>query len=402
MATFKVGYVKGKYKKGDYIGKWGAGYYWSHIDQLGFDWFLQYMLNAKRTRFASRSSLKKGDIIIGNSSGHTYAIVDSNTQAIAEANDWYGDSIKYGRAYVDYDPYYVYRLPWTEDEIDAFLYNLKAIAEDNSYYYSHNNSLGNYNYYNAKGLDCCTYISLALYITLGWTWSNQTYQNANYQYIYVPNTEKKDGLQDKPEADGRWAYYTNGKVDTSVTGVYQAGIGLQRHILSGNAVFIGKAADAAAAVAAHFTPGAVGIVKMQAEIRHIGMVNGHKAVGTVDGTKLQRQLCKIHIHTTGIHHHKIVARAIHIPNFHFVLLGNVNCCLRYQCPLLEERVARRAGCGVAVKGGVIDGCCAAYTTSVTFGDSFSSRRSLGAFGAINNHLSFHGCYAQKGPQGSPL
>ena len=28
-------------------------------------------------------------------------------------------------------------------------------------------------------------------------------------------------------------------------------------------------------------------------------------------------------------------------------------------------MARRAGCGVAAKGGVIDGCCAAYTTSVT-------------------------------------
>jgi len=39
-------------------------------------------------------------------------------------------------------------------------------------------------------------------------------------------------------------------------------------------------------------------------------------------------------------------------------------------------VVRRAGCGVAAKGGVIDGCYAAYTTSVTFGDSFSSRRSL--------------------------
>jgi len=39
-------------------------------------------------------------------------------------------------------------------------------------------------------------------------------------------------------------------------------------------------------------------------------------------------------------------------------------------------VVRRAGCGVAAKGGVIDGSYAAYTTSVTFGDSFSSRRSL--------------------------
>jgi len=61
-----------------------------------------------------------------------------------------------------------------------------------------------------------------------------------------------------------------------------------------------------------------------------------------------------------------------------------NCCLHNQSPLLEERVARRAGCGVAAKGGVIDGCYAAYTTSVTFGDSFSSRRSLSAFGVVNN------------------
>ena len=49
-------------------------------------------------------------------------------------------------------------------------------------------------------------------------------------------------------------------------------------------------------------------------------------------------------------------------------------------------MARRAGCGVAANGGVIDGCCAAYTTSVTFGDSFSSRRSLCASGAVNNNL----------------
>lgn len=219
MATFKVGYVKGKYKKGDYIGKWGSGYYWPHIDDTGFDWFLLYMIGCKRTRFAGRNTLKKGQIIIGNSSGHTYVIIDSN-QRIAEANTW-GDQIIYGRGYIDYDPYYVYTLPWTEDEIDAFLYNLKQIADDDSYYYSHNNSLGNYNYYNAKGLDCCTYISLCIYITLGWEWNNQRYQNANYQYVYIPNTEKKDGLQDKPEADGRWAYYTNGKVDTSVTTVAQ-------------------------------------------------------------------------------------------------------------------------------------------------------------------------------------
>ena len=51
-------------------------------------------------------------------------------------------------------------------------------------------------------------------------------------------------------------------------------------------------------------------------------------------------------------------------------------------------MARRAGCGVAAKGGVINGCYAAYTTSVTFGDSFSSRRSLCACCTINNFLPY--------------
>ena len=52
------------------------------------------------------------------------------------------------------------------------------------------------------------------------------------------------------------------------------------------------------------------------------------------------------------------------------------------------------GCGVAPKGGVIAGCYAAYTTSVTFGDSFSSRRSLCAFGAVSNNLSYLFCSSQ--------
>ena len=75
----------------------------------------------------------------------------------------------------------------------------------------------------------------------------------------------------------------------------------------------------------------------------------------------------------------------------YILYGkkdSISCCLCYQSPLLEERVARRAGCGVAAEGGVIDGRYAAYTTSVTFGDSFSSRRSLCAFGANKRKQQF--------------
>lgn len=44
------------------------------------------------------------------------------------------------------------------------------------------------------------------------------------KYMYFPEAwenTKPNGLQDQPEEDGRWAYYTDGKVDTSVTTVAQ-------------------------------------------------------------------------------------------------------------------------------------------------------------------------------------
>lgn len=46
------------------------------------------------------------------------------------------------------------------------------------------------------------------------------------KYMYFPTgwdkgAQIKNGLQDKPEPDGRLAYYTNGKIDTSVTTVAQ-------------------------------------------------------------------------------------------------------------------------------------------------------------------------------------
>ena len=56
-------------------------------------------------------------------------------------------------------------------------------------------------------------------------------------------------------------------------------------------------------------------------------------------------------------------------------------------------MARRAGCGVAAKGGVIDGCYAAYTTSVTpIGVPASPQgEALGTttLKRINNHLHFN-------------
>lgn len=50
------------------------------------------------------------------------------------------------------------------------------------------------------------------------------YSDAEYMY-YPTGWDKgiqiKEGLSNTAEADGRWAYYTKGKIDTSVTGVFQ-------------------------------------------------------------------------------------------------------------------------------------------------------------------------------------
>lgn len=53
---------------------------------------------------------------------------------------------------------------------------------------------------------------------------HKTIVYSDSKYMYFPEAwenTKPNGLQDQPEADGRWAYYTNGKVDTSVTTVAQ-------------------------------------------------------------------------------------------------------------------------------------------------------------------------------------
>ena len=63
--------------------------------------------------------------------------------------------------------------------------------------------------------------------------------------------------------------------------------------LPGNAAVIGKAADTAASVAAHFTPGAVGVIKMEGKIRIRGIVGGHKAIRAGHGAQLQSQLRKV-------------------------------------------------------------------------------------------------------------
>lgn len=56
----------------------------------------------------------------------------------------------------------------------------------------------------------------------------QNLYDGNWNYIYRLKDEynkkinnKKDGLQDQPEADGKWAYYKNGKIATDITTVAQ-------------------------------------------------------------------------------------------------------------------------------------------------------------------------------------
>lgn len=55
---------------------------------------------------------------------------------------------------------------------------------------------------------------------------HKTIYYSDSKYMYFPTAwEKanavKEGLQNQADSDGRWAYYTNGKVDTSVTTVAQ-------------------------------------------------------------------------------------------------------------------------------------------------------------------------------------
>ena len=50
------------------------------------------------------------------------------------------------------------------------------------------------------------------------------YSDAEYMYFptgWDKGTSLKNGLSEEPEKDGRYAYYTNGKIDTSVTGLYE-------------------------------------------------------------------------------------------------------------------------------------------------------------------------------------
>ena len=60
---------------------------------------------------------------------------------------------------------------------------------------------------------------------------------------------------------------------------HQARVGLYGHIRPRDPQFIGKPADAPGTVAAHLSPGAVGIVKMKPEIRLVGAVHSHESIG---------------------------------------------------------------------------------------------------------------------------
>ena len=105
----------------------------------------------------------------------------------------------------------------------------------------------------------------------------------------------------------------------------QSGIGLHHHGISCNADLVGKAADAPGAVAAHFAPGAVGIVKMESEIRPVGIIHRHKPIRTGDGAELFCQGRIVGGQSSAVHDHEVIPGAVHIVNLHVSASRNKKC-----------------------------------------------------------------------------
>ena len=98
--------------------------------------------------------------------------------------------------------------------------------------------------------------------------------------------------------------------------VHQPRVGFHGHRVPHNAQAVGKAADAPGAVAAHSRPGAVGIVKMQPEIRLVGVIHRHEAVRAGNGAVFFCQRRKIQIPSPGVDDHEVIASAVHVSNLH--------------------------------------------------------------------------------------
>ena len=97
-------------------------------------------------------------------------------------------------------------------------------------------------------------------------------------------------------------------------------VGLHGHNVSRQTDVMAEPADAPGAVAAHLSPGAVGIVKMQPEIRLVRNVRGHEPVRPRDCAALPCQRRIVQRQPTGVDDHKVVARAVHIVNLHKIHL----------------------------------------------------------------------------------
>ena len=104
-----------------------------------------------------------------------------------------------------------------------------------------------------------------------------------------------------------------------------AGRGLHRLGLPGQAVFVAVAADTAGAVAAHLPHGAVGVEEQHPIIAAADRrLHHHEAVGPdgqmplAQGAGQLRPAVVRHGVPPVIHHDKVVARAVHLPEFHGV------------------------------------------------------------------------------------
>lgn len=107
------------------------GYYWPHVSQNGYDYFLTKTLGAKKTWYGNKK-LEKGDILITSETyGHTAIMVDD--KRMFEANPYYADSIAI-RNFYEMDWLYVYTLPGGYDDMTATEKYILEAVEDTELY----------------------------------------------------------------------------------------------------------------------------------------------------------------------------------------------------------------------------------------------------------------------------
>lgn len=114
--------------------KWASqkyGYYWPHVSEGGFDYFLTHMLHLKKCMWSDnmQDSLQPGDILISSETyGHTVCYVGEGY--IFDANNSYEDDIAI-RKYYNMEWLYCYRWINDQEDIIKMLQTLKKGSKGN-------------------------------------------------------------------------------------------------------------------------------------------------------------------------------------------------------------------------------------------------------------------------------